>query len=131
MDFAGEHLIPEIHVNVAAVAAEEFHSETFNKSRVVWFAAENIQIYCVCEVGEMRRNKGGFNKLGHGKSGDFFVFAEVNNNSFTEALHFDKVAKLLNESFDSFSIPDCVRITVVNVEAGGDSPDFFLFSFFR
>jgi len=64
----------------------------------------------------------GFDQLDHGKAGDAFILAEVDDLGITEPFHADEVAEFSDELVDFIRVPDCFRGAVVDVDAGRNAP---------
>jgi len=72
----------------------------------------------------MGRYQGRFNQLHHGKSGDPLVFSEVDDQGILEPFHLDQVAKFNHKLFDFIGVANGFRIAMIDVETGGNPPNF-------
>ena len=84
-------------------------------------AAEDIDMLR-CVVGEVCREEGGLNELGHRIPGDSLIWSEVNDLRFAEAFHVDQVRQLENELVDLLCVTYRCRVALFQVDRCAKAP---------
>ena len=102
-------------MQVVVLRLEEFFCEFRDDVRIVVLAREDVQVDRVGLIGEVPGNERRFDELRHGVSRDAIVFAEVDDDGLTKALHADALAQFYNELLNLLCRPDGLRIAPVEV----------------
>ena len=102
-------------MKVVVLRLEEFFCEFRDNVRIVVLAREDVQVHGVRLIGEVPGNERRFDKLRHGISRDAVVFAEIDDDGLTKALHFDALAQFYDELLNLLGRPYGLRIAPVEV----------------
>ena len=101
---------------------EIFCCESRRALGIVGGAAEHIQVDGAAGIGKMGRDQRRFDQLCHAETLHARLIAEEYHLRFAIASHFDTVAQLHDELADRIRVLHERQVTLVEIDAGGNSP---------